>query len=186
MKNGLLFSLIAAGVLWRIGAALHPALVNFVPVTALAFCGAVFLRDWRGWLAAIAVLTLSDLWINHVYASQLGYTWDGAQMLLRLASLGAAFGLGLLVSRQLSWVTLLGGAVLSSLAFYFITNTASWATDPFYAKSVPGWWQAMTVGHPEWPPTLLFLRNSLIGDVRFTGGVALVAFRSSRPAPVPA
>jgi hypothetical protein len=44
----------------------------------------------------------------------------------------------------------------------------------------------MTVGHPEWPPTLLFLRNSLIGDVLFTGGVALVAFRSSRPAPVPA
>jgi len=44
----------------------------------------------------------------------------------------------------------------------------------------------MTVGHPEWLPTLLVLRNSLIGDLLFTGGVALVAFRSRRPALVPA
>lgn len=185
MKNIFLFSLILAGVAWRVSSALDPALVNFAPVTALAFCGAVFLRDWRGWLAAIAVLTLSDLWLNHYYATQLGYTWDSAQMLLRLVSLGVAFGLGLLVACRITWVTLLGGAVLASLAFYFVTNTAAWATDPFYAKTAAGWWQAMTVGHPEWPPPVLFLRNSLMGDLAFTGCLALVAHLYHRTAPGP-
>jgi len=37
------------------------------------------------------------------------------------------------------------GAVL----FYIITNTLSWSTDAFYAKTLAGWWQALTIGHPN-------------------------------------
>jgi hypothetical protein len=36
----------------------------------------------------------------------------------------------------------------------------------------------MTIGHVEFPPTLWFFRNTLIGDLLFTGVFALVMARS--------
>ena len=36
----------------------------------------------------------------------------------------------------------------------------------------------MTVGHPEYPPTLWFFRNTLVGDLLFTGVFALVMARA--------
>ncbi|MBI2497522.1 MAG: hypothetical protein HYV75_06255, partial [Opitutae bacterium] len=56
-----------------------------------------------------------------------------------------------------------------SLAFYLATNTVAWAGDAFYPGTLAGWWQAMTAGHPEFPPTLWFFRNTLLGDLLFTG-----------------
>ncbi len=168
------------GASWRVFAAYHPAFANFAPVTALAFCGAVYFSDWRGWGAAAVTLTVSDIWLNHYYASTMGYTWNGSQMLLRLGVLGAASIFGRLVARRYSLIALIGGATASSLAFYLITNTAAWASDPFYPRTSAGWWQAMTIGHPEWPPTVLFLRNALIGDLTFTTVCSLVAVRAAK------
>jgi hypothetical protein len=75
----------------------------------------------------------------------------------------------------------LGGALL----FYLATNTASFLGDAFYAKTVAGWWQAMTLGHPEFPPTLLFFRNTLASDLLFTGIFAVAmesaALRAGQP-----
>jgi hypothetical protein len=39
---------------------------------------------------------------------------------------------------------------------------------PEYAKSFTGWAQALTTGLPGYPPTLLFLRNSLLSDIGFS------------------
>ena len=49
------------------------------------------------------------------------------------------------------------------------TNTGVWAHDAYYAKTLAGWCQALTVGHPEFPPTLWFFRNTMLGDLLFTG-----------------
>ncbi|MBI5689577.1 MAG: hypothetical protein HZC55_05725 [Verrucomicrobia bacterium] len=170
MKNHVTaLALILAAALWRVAIVLEPSLFNVSPVTALAFCGAVYFRDWRMWLAPLAGLTLSDLWLNHYHASEFGYTWTITEMLLRAGCLGVALGLGRLVARRRNAVTLLSGALASSLAFYLVTNTASWSADVYYAGNVAGWWQAMTMGHPEFPPTLWFFRNTLAGDLLFTG-----------------
>ena len=52
-----------------------------------------------------------------------------------------------------------------------------------------GWWQAMTVGHPEFPPTLFFFRNTLVSDLLFTGVFALAmewaAARACQPSLLP-
>jgi hypothetical protein len=52
-------------------------------------------------------------------------------------------------------------------------------------KSAAGWWQAMTVGRPEFPPTLFFFRNTLVSDLIFTGLFAgafeFAARRAGRP-----
>lgn len=184
MKNHLVaLVLILAAALWRIAVVLEPSWFNFSPITALAFCGALYFRDWRIWLVPLAALTLSDLWLNYYHAANFGYAWTLPEMLLRAGCLGIALGLGRLAARRPSVVNVLSGSLGSSLAFYLITNTASWSTDAYYAGTTAGWWQAMTVGHPEFPPTLWFFRNTLLGDLAFTGlfaGVIALAAASNR------
>jgi hypothetical protein len=66
-----------------------------------------------------------------------------------------------------------------------VTNTQSWWTDLGYAKTAAGWWQALTVGHPEFPPTLLFFRHSLVSDLVFTAAFVLVMEYRARQAHQP-
>lgn len=73
---------------------------------------------------------------------------------------------------------MIGGVLGCSVLFYLVTNSAAWLGDPYYAKTSAGWWQAMTVGHLEFPATLWFFRNTLIGDLLFTGAFALVMSRA--------
>jgi hypothetical protein len=66
-----------------------------------------------------------------------------------------------------------------------VTNTASWLGDLTYLPNAAGWWQAMTVGHPEFPPTILFFRNTLVSDLVFTGVFALAMEYAARRAGQP-
>lgn len=189
MKANLLaLAFILAAALWRVATVYQPALFNIAPVTALAFCGAVYFRDWRLWLVPFAALTLSDMWLNHYHETQFGYTWTWTEMVLRALCIAAALGVGRLVARRRNVLTLAAGALGSAVIFYIGTNSAMWVTDPFYAKTAAGWWQALTIGHPEFPPTLWFFRNTLVGDLLFTGlfatALELALAREVRPAPV--
>ncbi len=181
----LAIALIVLSVAWRIVAVHVPVLSNFAPLMALTFCGAVYFRDKRLWLVPFAALTLSDLYIDHHYATVYGYAWTLGGVALRAACFAAAIALGLMIARQRSWLNLLSGALGGSLFFYLVTNTASWIGDVAYAHTAAGWWQAMTVGHPEFPPTLWFFRNTLVSDVLFTGAFALAmelaALRAGQP-----
>ncbi|MGA3006335.1 MAG: DUF6580 family putative transport protein [Opitutaceae bacterium] len=165
--------LILLSAAWRLMAADSPALGNFSPLMALTFCGAVYFRDKRLWAVPFFALSLSDLWLNWHYASTLHYSWSLGGALVRTACFAAGLGLGTLAARRKSWTTLFSGALGSSLLFYFATNTQQWWGDVFYAKTFAGWWQAMTVGHPSFPPTLFFFRNTLVSDLLFTGLFAL-------------
>lgn len=167
MRAALLLLFLAVG--YRLLPTLDLALANFAPLTAIAFCGAVYLKDRRLWLLPFAALCLSDLYINWFYAREYGYHLEWTGYVGRVLSYGVGLGLGWWVSTRKSWLWLLNGSLLGALLFYFITNTLSWWSDVFYAKSLAGWWQAMTVGHPEYPPTIYFFRNTLFGDLMFTG-----------------
>ena len=94
-----------------------------------------------------------------------------------------ALGLGRWVAQQKTWLNLFSGTLGGAVFFYLVTNTQSWWTDLGYAKTAAGWWQAMTVGHPEYAPTLLFFRNSLASDFLFVAAFVLVMeFRALRAA----
>jgi hypothetical protein len=170
---------------WRMIAPHAPALANFAPLMALTFCAAVYVRDKRLWLAPFAALIISDLYLDYHYASTYGETWLWPSVVVRLVCFGLALPLGQLVARNKTWLNLFSGAIAGSLFFYLATNTDAWIRDPFYAKNALGWWQAMTVGRPEFPPTLFFFRNTLLSDVLFTGIFALAmeyaALRARRP-----
>ena len=167
MPFALLLLVLAAG--WRIVALHVPALSNFSPLMALAFCGGVYFRNRWLRLVPFAALSLTDLYIDRYYAAEYGYQWTAGGAVLRTLCFAAALGLGLLVARRRNWPNLFAGALGGALLFYLVTNTASWSGDAGYARTAAGWWQAMTVGHPEFPPTLMFFRNTLASDLLFTG-----------------
>ncbi len=166
MRTAIALILLAAG--YRIVAAWNPELVNFSPLMALTFCGAVYFRNRWLWLVPFIALGASDLYLDYYHAVHFGYSWDAAGMLARTGCFAAALGLGVLVARRKNWVNLFAGCLGGSLLFFVVTNTVEFFGDSFYAKTVAGWWQAMTLGHPQFPPTLYFFRNTLASDLLFT------------------
>ena len=177
--------LIVLATLYRLLPTMDLGLANFSPVMAIAFCGAVYFR--QRWMRVIpfVALALSDIYINNFYAREYGFDWPLSGLVARTACFGVALLIGIWVAKRKSWLNLLNGGLLGAIIFYLVTNTQSWAADPFYAKSLAGWWQALTVGHPEYPPTILFFRNTLFGDLMFTGLFAGImewlAHRSGQP-----
>ncbi len=167
MRLALVLILLATA--YRLAGTVDLGLSNFSPLMAIAFCGAVYFRNRLMWAVPFLALALSDVYINNFYAREYGIHWPVAGFVARTLCFALALGLGWWVSRRKSWLWLLNGSLLGALLFYVITNTQSWFTDPFYAKTLAGWWQALTVGHPEFPPTIYFFRNTLFGDLMFTG-----------------
>ena len=96
-----------------------------------------------------------------------------------------SLGFGWAVARRKNWLTLLSGGISSSIFFYLVTNTDAWFRDPFYVKTAAGWWQAMTVGRPEFPPTLFFFRNTFVSDLVFVAMFALTMELAARRADQP-
>lgn len=156
------------GAVCRLLFAGNAVLGNFSPLMAVAFCAAVYFRRGAMWLAPFFALACTDLWLNGFYLER-GYGFAIAESLPRLLCFAAALGLGALVARRRSWLTLLTGALSGSILFYLVTNTAAWAGDEFYAKTFTGWVQALTSGHPGFPSTLYFFRNTFVSDLLFTG-----------------
>lgn len=171
-------ALIVAAAAYRVGAVFVPDLSNLSPIMALAFCGAAYFERRILWLVPFVALAVSDVWIDRHYATQYGYTWELGGALLRIACFAAALGVGALVARRRTWLNLASGVLGCSVLFYLVSNSAAWLGDAYYARTLAGWWQAMTVGHVEFPPTLWFFRNTLIGDLLFTGVFALVMSRA--------
>jgi len=171
MPFAILALVLAAG--WRVFTLYVPALSNFSPVMALAFCAGAYSSSRWMRLAPFAALVASDLYIDRYYATVFHYEWSAAGAALRILCFAAGLGIGVLVSRRRNWVNLFGGALSGSVLFYLVTNTASWRGDMGYAHDAAGWWQAMTVGHPQYFPTLFFFRNTLVSDLLFTACFAL-------------
>ena len=158
---------------WRIVTLYFPALSNFSPIMALAFCAGAYCPNRLTRLAPFLALVLSDLYIDHYYAVTYHYEWSVGSAVLRILCFAAALGIGIAISVRRNWLNLFGGALAGSVLFYLVTNTASWYGDMGYTHDAAGWWQAMTVGHPQYYPTLFFFRNTLASDMIFTGLFAL-------------
>lgn len=181
----LALAVLVLAALWRLLAPVAPATANFAPLMALTFCSAVYFRDPRLWLAPLGALVVSDLWLDHYYATTWGYSWNWPSAAVRALCFVAALPLGRFVAARKGWRTLFGGALSASLIFYLVTNTDAWLRDPGYPGTWAGWIQAMTLGLPGFPPTLFFFRQTLLSDLGFTalfaGALELAAFRAGRP-----
>ena len=142
-------------------------LSNFVPLAAIALCGAAYFPKRYRFSVPLLTLFISDVIINLRYGAPL----LDPQILVRYGALALVGCLGLLLQSRVSLKTLLPASIVASTMFYVITNTFSWLSDPGYAKNFAGLIQSLTVGLPQYSatPTWMFFRNSLVSDLIFTG-----------------
>ncbi|HEY2045176.1 MAG TPA: DUF6580 family putative transport protein [Candidatus Udaeobacter sp.] len=142
-------------------------LSNFVPLAAIALCGAAYFPKKYKFSAPLLTLFISDVIINLRYGASL----LDPQILVRYGALALVGCMGFLLQSRASLKTLLPASIVASTMFYVITNTFSWLSDPGYAKNFVGLIQSLTVGLPQYSatPTWMFFRNSLVSDLIFTG-----------------
>jgi len=162
-----------------------PHLPNFSPLMPLAFCAGLLLPFRLAVGLVLIPLAFSDAILNFFYGVPILSGGGLVRLLCYLLALG--FGAAL---RGKSWSLpiVFGFTLTNAVIFYLATNTAAWLASPAYIKSSAGWWQAITVGTPGFPPTWMFFRNSLAGDVIFTAlilGAYFLAVRSGRRAAIP-
>lgn len=133
---------------------------------ALCFCAGVFPRLLPIWAVAAAIF-VSDLWLNAYYGA--GLLSDG--QMVNYVAFGLIWYLGTHFRKRRSPFWLLLGGLFGALLFYILSNTAAWMGNPLYTKTLAGWWQAVTVGLPGWPPTWTFFRNTMISGGLFSAAV---------------
>lgn len=158
--------LLLFGVFFRVVRAdLAPEILpNFSPLMASALCGAIFLPGWIGLVVPVAALLLSDALLNLHFSQPI----FSSQSLWCLPCYLVAVGIGwMLRGRCPGLLPALAGTLFSSVFFYVVTNTGSWLGFASYPQTFAGWVQAMTSGLPGYPPTWVFFRNSLAGDLLF-------------------
>jgi hypothetical protein len=141
-------------------------LKNFSAAYAIAFCAGVFFPPRMRWVLPLTTLVLLDVCLNFFYYHVQAVS---PYTLFKLAAYASLIGLGAKIGPKRSWLTMVSGGILGALIFYVITNIASWLFDPGYPKTLTGLLQALTVGLPGYPPTWLFLKNTLISGGLFTG-----------------
>ena len=149
---------------------------NFSAAYAIAFCGAVYFSGAMAWWLPLGTLLLTDIALNIFYYHAPVVSW---YMLVKTLAFVGIVALGKFFTTRDHWLKLLGGGLLGAILFYLITNTASWLSEPGYAKTLAGWIQALTTGLPGFPPTWEFFRSSLLSSGLFTalfvGSVKLTA-----------
>jgi Family of unknown function (DUF6580) len=156
---------------------------NFSAAYAFAFCAGVYFRGAAAWWAPLGTMLVTDVTLNVFWYHSSPF---GFYLLLNYMVYAAIIGLGKWFGRRAPFLKLLFGGLLGAVIFYLVTNTLSWFQDPGYAKTIAGWIQALTIGHPEIHPTTWeFFRNTLLGTGLFTA-LFVGAEKLTAPAESPA
>jgi hypothetical protein len=153
--------------------------VNFSVVYGLVFCCGAFHRRFAWWLL-LSVMLATDIGLNLFYYQTV--IFSDYQAVNYLAYLALYF-LGRQFNTRSSLPKLVGGGLLGAVIFYIVTNTAAWLQNPEYAKTLSGWFQALTVGTSGWPETWKFFRNTLLSGGLFTGLIAWALQSTEAPEP---
>ena len=143
------FLLIVFGVASRF----LPHAWNFTPITAIALFASAYLGARYSLAAMFSILFISDLFIGF-------YQWQ--IMIAVYGSFALAGLIGCLMKGKKSVGLVFIGTIGSSLAFFLITNWAVWQFGAMYEHSFAGLFQSYVMALP-------FFRNSLVGDLFYTG-----------------
>jgi hypothetical protein len=150
-----LVALAVAGRAWQ------PA-AHVTPLAAVSLAAGAF---FPGTLLAISVPVVS-LAIGNLFLPPYGSLLEAVVIYAAFAwpvLLGRAGLLGS-IGRETRWPALIGGALASSLVFYFATNITFWLTTDMYPKSAAGLLACLTAALPfhRWMP---------VGDLAWTLGI---------------
>ncbi len=146
------FVLTGIMIVLGIGSRLLPHTWNITPLVAIL----LFISTYAGFrysvTALFATLVVSDLFIGF-YSTPIMFSVYGSFMVASV--------LGMYIRKQKSPIRIVGGAALSSLIFFLITNWAVWQFGTMYDPSWNGLITSYMMGLP-------FFKNSFIGDVGYT------------------
>ncbi len=152
----ILFVLVIAG-LYR----LVPHINNLTPIAAMALCSGLYLKK-RAWVFAlpVIVLYLSDFALNNTinriyFENQTGLIFWSSYMSYVYGAFILIVGIGLLLKKSLLEEKIIAGTLFSSLLFFLVTNTGSWAFGTLYPKTGSGLIAALLAGIPFFKWTLL-------------------------------
>jgi hypothetical protein len=166
LRSSLIAALLLIALVYhRVLTAGSETLANTSPLMAMCFGGGLLLGFRFCWVPVV-LLVGSDLALGIFRGTGVG----GYTIFTSLAFTGAAVAGAFFHRHRGKWAVMLAGTLLCSIGFYVAANTFVWASPPMtptsltYAKTFAGWWQSQTVGLPGYPPSILFLRNALIGD----------------------
>ncbi len=141
----------------------HP--VNVAPVGALAFFGGVYLSKRWSIVLPLAMTIGSDLLMSLPGMRAL-IPWGAGNVGFHIHApfVWASFALvgliGWWVRGRKNVLTILGGSLAGSLAFYVVTNWAVWAFGTMYPSNWGGLLESYTMALP-------FFRNTLLGDLGY-------------------
>src|SRR5271170_1705479 len=139
---------------------------NFSVAYAFAFCAGVYFPGASKWWLPLAVMLATDLLLNIFHYHVAPFS---SYLLLNYAIYAVSIGLGQWFGPRAGFLKLLLGGLLGAMIFYLVTNSLTWLQDPYYAKTIAGWIQALTIGHADiHPSTWEFFRNTLLSTGIFT------------------
>lgn len=139
---------------------------NFSAAYALMFCAGVYFPKRLVWWLPFATMLIADMALNQFYYH---VRLIGPEMIGNyLAYIGMVL-LGRKFSPRASWLALVSGGLLGAVLFYLVSNTWSWFYNPEYAKTLAGWFIALTKGTAGYPQTWEFFNKTLLSGGLFTG-----------------
>jgi uncharacterized membrane protein len=127
----------------------HPA--NVAPIAAMALFGGAYLNKKYALIVPLIAMFISDLFLGFHQSMPFVY---GSFLFT------GVFGIWLRDKKTIANVVI--ASVTSSVFFFLITNFGFWLSDSLYPKTFSGQLQAYYYGLP-------FFRNTLIGDLLYTG-----------------
>ena len=160
--------IIALLLAFRAAGALFPEHmpVNFQPLMAVFFCGALLARSWNGFAIPAGV------WLA-TYPLGVG----PMDSFTTFASTLISFGLVYLLGQQLAkkgMIAMLLGSIAGAALFHFVTcsvawSSGFWADSSRYPMSLTGLWQSIWLGAPgDILPSWVFFRNLAAANFLFT------------------
>ena len=148
MKKLLKPEIIIAVIIIAIGIATrflpHPP--NFVPITAIALFAGRYLPKRIAVVAPLLIMLATDYFIGFHEV-----------MLFVYAGILIASVLGFLLKKKPSWGKIFGATLISSIAFFIVTNFGVFIMGNWYPHTVAGFVQCYVMAIP-------FFRNSILGD----------------------
>jgi hypothetical protein len=132
---------------------LLPHLWNMTPIVGATLFAGVYLGKRYAFAIPAIALFVSDLFIGF---------YDLKLLAVVYASFALVGLIAYLLKKKATAGNILLGSIVSSSAFFLITNWAVWQFSVWYPKTITGLLQSYAMGIP-------FFKNALIGDVVYTG-----------------
>jgi hypothetical protein len=166
VKNqiNLKYGVIIAVILFAAFLRLIPHLPNYSPMTAVALFGIYhFDKKWLAIAVTFIATFLTDMVLNNtLYAhmfSSFTLFYDG--FVWQYLALAVISFIGLIVIKKLSVKNVLIASLISTAAFFLISNFGAFLSLPIYPKTFVGLTSALTAGLP-------FLKATMLSDLVYS------------------